>query len=55
MNFLCNFCLLLVALKLLGVIDWSWLIVLMPVWLPLLLLVALALWVGGYELRQGKQ
>ncbi|MCL2076029.1 MAG: hypothetical protein FWH15_06275 [Betaproteobacteria bacterium] len=43
MKFLCNLCLLLVALKLFGVIDWSWLTVFMPVWLPWLLLFALAL------------
>lgn len=34
--------LLFIALKLMGVIDWDWWVVLIPVWLPLVMLLVLA-------------
>jgi hypothetical protein len=43
----------LAALKLLGVISWSWLWVLCPLWIPIALLVALMLGALVYVLALG--
>ena len=43
----------LAALKLLGVISWSWLWVLCPLWIPVALLVALMLGALVYVLAFG--
>jgi len=55
-NFLCNLCLLLTALKLLGVIDLSWFFVTMPVWMPWFLALAFGfcygLWYGATEKKE---
>lgn len=50
--------LLFIALKLTGVIDWGWWLVLMPLWLPLAVMVAvfLAFYIAGLvsERKRGR-
>ena len=42
----------LVCLKIFGVIEWSWILILMPVWIPVLVILAL-LWVAIYKVNKG--
>ena len=41
MGFLSTLTLIFVVLKLLGLIDWPWLWVLSPIWIPVLLIAAI--------------
>jgi hypothetical protein len=51
LNFLEVLAIVFITLKLLKVIDWSWFLVLAPIWIPLLLLlVGLLIWLIIYLL-----
>ena len=34
------------VLKIFGVITWSWLLVLMPIWIPIILFILFLAWIG---------
>ena len=48
-DFLEHLAILLIALKLCGVIDWSWWLVLVPLWIGgvMLLVIVLLMWILG--------
>lgn len=49
MSFFRALTLIFIVLKLVDVIAWSWWLVLLPMWGPLLILIALALIVGALK------
>lgn len=49
MSFFGALTLIFIVLKLVDVIAWSWWLVLLPIWGPLLILIALALIVGALK------
>jgi hypothetical protein len=49
MSFFGALTLIFIVLKLVDVIAWSWWLVLLPMWGPLLILIALALIVGALK------
>jgi len=48
-GFLGFLCLLFIALKLTGQINWSWILVLSPIWIPFVILIIIAVIVGVVE------
>lgn len=48
-NFLAGLCLVFITLRLTNYIDWNWLWVLSPIWIPMALFVLSAILVGIYE------